>query len=612
MKELRRNKPAIALVCSIVVLGVWMGTSALASTGEVLEGVVVAGVPVSGLGPGELMKRLAPAARAFDRRPLTLTVGTRTWLKTPEAMGITVDLKRSSVNALGAGRSNSFAWILHSISSQERELAWVPRIDEARLKASVEELTRLVNVEASNGDFAVAGSQVKVTPPNEGVALLASAARNTLVRAAIYPRAADRVNLPVKKTAPQIKPEQLERVKQQAEGILGGPVEFTIGSKTIKVPAERIAPALKVNEVKSGSVKSLELSADPTILKNQIVAFAPGVNLQAKDATFSVAGEKVVLQPSVDGTTIDTVPAATALAGLAAGERRPIPLPITVQKAELSTDAASKLGIAGRISSFSTAFDGRNAPRVGNIDRMARAMDGKVIKPGEIFSLNGATGDRSAANGYQEAGILVDGELVPGIGGGVCQVATTLFNAVFNAGLEVLERSNHSLFISKYPVGKDAMVNFGVQDLRFRNDTRYGLLLKAQVSDKDLTVSIYSSPLGRVVTETVSPQTNPRVPPVKFVEDGQLPKGTETITAPGIPGFDVTVTRTVTEEGKVIRSDRFVSRYQPWKKIVKKGTGVAAAVPAPAASVAPAVPAPAAPAPGSPAKLPPPPATTGG
>lgn len=605
MKGVRRSRSAIALVCSIVVLGAWMGTSAVASAGEVLEGVAVAGVPVSGLAPGELMTRLAPAARAFDRRPLTLTVGTRTWLKTPEAMGITVDLKRSSVNALGAGRSNPFAWMLHSLSSRERKLAWVPRIDEDKLKAGVEELTRLVNVEAFNGNFAVAGSQVKVTPPREGVALLTSAARTTLVRAAINPRAADRVNLPVRRTAPQIKPGQLERVKQQAEGILGGPVEFTIGNKTIRVPAERIAPALKVKEIKSGSVKSLELSADPAILKNQIVAFAPGVNLQPKDASFSLAGEKVVLRPSVDGTTIDTVQAATALVGLATGQRRPIALPITVQKAELSTDAASKLGIAGRISSFSTTFDGRNAPRVGNIDRMARAMDGKVIKPGEIFSLNGATGDRSVANGYQEAGILVDGELVPGIGGGVCQVATTLFNAVYNAGLEVVERSNHSLFISKYPVGKDAMVNFGVQDLRFRNDSKYGLLLKAQVSDKDLTVSLYSSPLGRVVTETVSPQTNPRVPPVKFVEDAQLAKGTETITAPGIPGFDVTVTRTVTEEGKVIGSDRFVSRYQPWKKIVKKGTGAAA--PAPAASVASDAVAPA-----SPANLPPPPVPTGG
>lgn len=608
MTGVRRNKPAIALVCTIVVLGAWMGTSAVASAGEVLEGVAVAGVPVSGLQPTQLMTRLAPAARAFERRPLTLTVGERTWLKTPEAMGITVDLKRSSVNALGAGRSNSFTWMLNSLSSKERKLAWVPKVDEAKLKASVEELTKLVNVEASNGDFTVTGSRVKVTPPTEGITLLASATRATLVRAALNPEPADKVNLPVKKTAPQIKLGQLEQVKQQAEGILQGPVEFTLGDKTISVPPEKIAPALKVKETKSGSVKSLELSADSAILKNQIVAFSPGVNVQPKDATFSLAGEKVVVQPSVDGTSIDTVQAAVALVGLATGERRSIPLPVTVQKAELSTDAASKLGINGRIASFTTTFDARNAPRVGNIDRMAQAMDGKLIKPGDTFSLNAATGNRTVANGYQEAGILVDGEVVPGIGGGVCQVATTLFNAVFNAGLEVVERSNHSLFISKYPLGKDAMVNFGVQDLEFRNDSRYGLLLKARVSAKELTVSIYSSPLGRVVTETVSPQTNPRVPPVKFVDDPLLPKGTETITEPGIPGFDITVTRKVTEEGKVIHSDSFVSKYKPWKKIVKKGTG-------PAAPVAPLVPAPAASSttdPGAPPNLPPPPATTGG
>lgn len=599
-----------------------MGTSAVASAGVVLSGVAVAGVPVSGLHPKELMARLAPAARAFDRRPLTLTNGERTWTRTPEAMGITVDLKRTAATALSAGRSNSFAWFVQTLNSTDRKLAWVAKVDEVKLKASLEELTQLVRVDASDGDFALVGSRVKVTPPNEGVALKAEAARKVLVRAATHPERGDKVALPVSSTAAQIKLSQLEKLKQQAEGILQRPIDFLFGSQTISVPPEKIAPALKVSAVKSGNVKSLVLSADPTILKNQIIAFSPAVNVQPKDATISLAGDKVVIQPSVDGATVDTTRAATAVVALATGERRPIPLPVTTQPAAFSTEAASKLGINERIASFSTTFDARNAPRVGNIDRMAQAFNGKVLKPGETFSLNGATGDRSVANGYQEAGILVDGEVVPGIGGGVCQVATTLFNAVFSAGLQVVERSNHSLFISKYPVGKDAMVNFGVQDLRFRNDTRFGLLLKAGVSAKELTVSIYSSPLGRTVTETVSPQTNPRVPPVKYVDDPSLAKATETITEPGIPGFDVTVTRKVMEGGKVLHSDTFVSKYKPWKKIIKKGTGPAGLVaPGPAASVAPPAltpapapsPAPTATAdPGAPTNLPPPPVTTGG
>lgn len=597
----QRRKPAIALVCAVVLMGAWMGSSAVAGAGEVMAGVAVAGVPVSGLESGELLTRLGPAARAFDRRPMTLQVGERTWTRTPESMGITVDLNRSALNALSAGRTSSFSWMLQSLASKDHKLAWVAKVDEAGLKAAIEELTAQVKVEASNGDFKVAGSQVTIIPPEEGVGLVESSARALLLRAAVSPMPGDRVSLPVRKTAPQITLEQLQLVEQQAEAILKAPVDFLFNGRTFSVAAEKIAPALKVSEVKAGNDQALVLSADPTVLKNQIVAAAPFVQTEPKDASFSVSGSKVILQPSVEGSTVDTTRAAAALVDLADGERGPIQLPSTTTAPAFTSDAASKLGINQRVAGFTTAFNASNVPRVGNIDRMADAIDGKVLKPGEVFSLNGATGARTVANGYQEAGILVDGELVPGIGGGVCQVATTLFNAVFSAGLDVGERSNHSLWVSSYPTGKDAMVNFGTQDLTFSNDTQFGILLKARVSAKDLTVSIYSSPLGRTVTESTSPQTNPRVPPVKYIEDPLMFKGQETLMEPGIGGFDVTVNRTVTQGGKVLHSDKFVSKYKPWKRIIKRGTGSEA----PAGTVLTPIPAIDAPAP---AEVTPPPA----
>ena len=604
MKGIRRRRLAIALVTTVVVLGAWLGTSAVASAGEVLGGITVGGVPVAGLQAQQLITRLAPAARALERRPMILYVGDREWPRTPESMGITIDLRRSASNALMAGRSNSFSWMIQSLGSQDRELPWVARVDGKKLARSLEELAAAVKVDASNGDFSLAGSEVKLTPPKEGVTLIGASARRQVLRAALFPANGDRVALPVRKTPPAITLEQLERVKQQAEAILQAPVDFLAEGKTYRVAAEKIAPALKVSEVLNpeNKTKALVLRADPAVLKTQIIAAAPQITREPKDATFTVAGDAVILQPSVDGATIDTAQAAVAVVALASGERRPIPLPVAIQPAALTTDAASKLGISQRISAFTTTFDARNAPRVGNIDRMANSIDGKILQPGQTFSLNGATGERTVANGYQEAGILVDGEVVPGIGGGVCQVATTLFNTVFLAGLEVVERSNHSLFISKYPTGRDAMVNFGTQDLRFRNDTEFGMLLKARVSARELTVSIYSSPLGRVVTHTTSAQTNPRVPPVKYVDDPLLPTGQESVVEEGIPGFDVTVTRKVMQGDKVVHDDKFVSKYRPWKRIIKKGTGPGAAA-SPSPEAAPVIPAD----PLAPADLPPPP-----
>ncbi len=588
-----RRRAAAAGVVTLMVLGAWVAGSAVANAGEVVGGTLVGGVPVDGLEAGELMSRLAPAARALDRRPLTLVAGDREWTRSPEALGISVDLRASARRALMAGRSNSFVWMMRSLGSGEQNLGWVLRIDEERFARALKELEALVKTEASNGDFSVAGSKVNVKPPTKGYTLLAKPARKIVLQAALRPTVADRVDLPVRITAPQITSQELERVRQQAQSILNAPVDFVHEGRTFQVAAERIAPTLKVKVVEEpdeSKGSTLVLEADPKVLKDKLVAAAPFVNRPAKDATFSIAGDKIVLHPSQNGSTIDTVPAAGALVALSSGERRAIQLPAVVQPPALTTEAATKLGIKQRISSYTTAFDARNAPRVGNIDRMALAINGKLLKPGEVFSLNGATGDRTVANGYQEAGVLVDGEVVPGIGGGVCQVATTLFNAVFSAGLDVVERSNHSLFVSKYPTGKDAMVNYGSQDLRFKNDTGYGLLLRANVSARELTVSIYSSPLGRTVTETTSPQTNPRAPVVKYVDDPSLPRGTERVAEEGIPGFDVTVTRKVMAGGKVLHSDNFVSKYRPWKRIIKRGTGPATA-PAPAPVSAPEVPA---------------------
>lgn len=587
------RKAGLAGVVTVIVLGGWMGASAVASAGEVVGGTVVGGVPVEGLKATELMRRLAPAARALDRRPLTLVAGDRQWVRSPESLGITVDLRASAEQALMAGRSSSFVWMMRSVGGGKQNLEWVARVDETRFKRAMEELTGLVKSEASNGDFSVAGATVTVKPPTKGYTLKAAPARKALVRAALRPTTSDRVKLPVNVTNPDITASQQERVKARAEGILKAPISFIHEGKTFQVAADRIAPALKfrvVDQPGRANGSTLVLDADPEALKEKIVAAQPSVNRPAKDASFSVVGDKVTLQPSQNGSTIDATPAVAALVALGQTDRKPIPLATVVQPASLTTDAASKLGIKQRISQYTTVFDARNAPRVGNIDRMASAMDGKVIKPGDIFSLNDATGERNVANGYQEAGVLVDGELVPGIGGGVCQVATTLFNAVFSAGLDVVERSNHSLFISAYPTGKDAMVNFPSQDLTFKNDTEYGLLLKARVSARELTVGIYSSPLGRTITETTSPQTNPRVPELKYLDDPTLPKGTEVVAAEGKPGFDVTVTRKVMAGGKVLHSDNFVSKYRPWKRVIKRGTGPAAPVapaPAPAPEAAP-------------------------
>ncbi len=202
---------------------------------------------------------------------------------------------------------------------------------------------------------------------------------------------------------------------------------------------------------------------------------------------------------------------------------------------------------------------------------LARALDGVIVAPGKVFSFNETTGPRTAEKGYQEAPTIVQGELVPSIGGGICQVATTLFNTVFFAGYPVTSRQNHSFYVSHYPDGRDATVAWGGPDFKFRNDTKTYLLLKTWTSSKAITVAIYGTDYGTEVSHKATDFTNFKAFPVKKVDDPTLPKGQEIIETSGVDGRDITVRRAVHRDGQIIREDKFFSRYKPRTEVVRVG-----------------------------------------
>ena len=186
--------------------------------------------------------------------------------------------------------------------------------------------------------------------------------------------------------------------------------------------------------------------------------------------------------------------------------------------------------------------------------------------------MNAATGERTPAKGYTTAHVIVNGEVVPGLGGGVCQAGTTMFNAAFFAGLPILERHNHSLHINHYPMGRDATLNWPGYDLKFRNDTPYGIFIRSSATDSTMNVTMYSTRMGYQVSFSTSAPYNFTPFPTRYEDDPTLPVGTQQVKASGEGGFDVTVSRTVTRNGVVVRHDTFVSHYEPWTRVIERGT----------------------------------------
>ena len=207
--------------------------------------------------------------------------------------------------------------------------------------------------------------------------------------------------------------------------------------------------------------------------------------------------------------------------------------------AALTTQQAQAAGVRQLIGAFTTYYKA-GQPRATNIRRIAEIVDGSVVAPGEVFSLNGTAGKRTRARGFVADGAIVNGKLTDEVGGGVSQFATTLFNAAFFAGLPILEHTPHSFYISRYPAGRESTVYFDSLDVRIRNDTAHGMLVRTRSTGSSVTVELYGDNGGRRVSST----TGPRQP-----RDGG--------------GFRIEVTRSVTGgDGKDSRRV-FRTAYDP-------------------------------------------------
>src|SRR5205807_3230928 len=205
---------------------------------------------------------------------------------------------------------------------------------------------------------------------------------------------------------------------------------------------------------------------------------------------------------------------------------------VTTQPAKRTTAQVQAMGITTRISSYETIYGG-DQNRIHNVQLVARLIDGKLIAPGATFSFNRATGARTAAKGFLEAPVILNGEVTTGLGGGVCQVSTTVFNAAYEAGLRITARSNHALYISHYPQGRDATVDYPDVDLRFVNDTGHWLLLRTFVGSSSLTVSLYGTPTARKVESTTAHLLARSKIKVKKTVDPTLKPGEQVIDDPG-------------------------------------------------------------------------------
>ena len=230
------------------------------------------------------------------------------------------------------------------------------------------------------------------------------------------------------------------------------------------------------------------------------------------------------------------------------------------------------MGITGVVASYTTTYGGTPG-RLNNVQLVSELIDGTLVAPGGTFSFNDTTGERTADKGFQEAPVIINGELQNGLGGGVCQVSTTVFNAAYESGLPITARTNHALYISHYPTGRDATVNYPDLDMRFTNDTGNWLLLRTFVGVGSLTVNLYGTPVNRRVESTTEPLVETGPIPVEETDDPTLEKGKRVVDEYGSPPRKTAVRRLVYDaDDKLLYDNTWSSVYVGEPSLVRVGT----------------------------------------
>ena len=368
--------------------------------------------------------------------------------------------------------------------------------------------------------------------------------------------------------SPRIVAADLEEALGRRRSRSSAPVTLRAGETQFRLPRWQIATLLRLPANGETTLTVGGKAADAWL-----AAFQKRVNRAPVDATFAVRPGGIDVVPDRPGRALDVAAGVEALErALFSPDVRIATLPLETARAERTTAKATEMGITGVVGSYTTTYGGTPG-RLANVQLVAKLIDGTFVAPGGTFSFNDTTGERNAEKGFQDAPVIINGELQNGIGGGVCQVSTTVFNTAFEAGLPIGRRTNHALYISHYPLGRDATVNYPDLDLTFSNDTGSWLLLRTFVNAGSLTVNLYGAPQNRRVESETAPLTVTGKPPIERTPDPELAKGRRVVDLVGVPPRETSVVRRVYDSsGELLFENTWRSYYVGEPTKVRVGT----------------------------------------
>lgn len=525
--------------------------------GEILPGVEVRGADVSGMTPEEARTELATMAPALESESWVAHHGDREFVLDPASIEYRVDPDDTVADARRQGRSrNPLDQLSGAVLRRFRPdvVALDAQWSQDRLDDVLDSWSDVLADGLQNGGLAFEGATVVELEPAAGIGLLREEAEQS-VDDQLHSAARAEIELEVGHTEPEVDAEEVARAATEARAILAEPVVLDVTGNDIAISPEDLGATMTARARGNRLVLGIDVEALRSMLAPALAPF----EVAPIDATFAVAETSVSVVPAAKGRIVDLDAAADEiLAGAHSITAR-----LRDADPARTTEWAQSLNITELVSSFTTNYT-PGQPRVMNIRRAAELVNDTIVEPGAVFSLNDVVGPRTTERGFVEAPAFStrDG-FYEEVGGGVSQLSTTLFNATFFGGYEDIEHTPHSIYISRYPMGREATLNYGSIDNIFRNDSSSGILIRAYAGESSVTVSYYGNREGRVV-EAEGPNILEEIPvedePVEtpFLLEGE----TEPVPGEGgYTGYVVENFRTIKRPDQPDARERFVWTY---------------------------------------------------
>lgn len=569
------------------------GLTRLVSRGEIMGRVEVASTPIGGLDEEQALSALLAVEEEYLGRPAVFNIEGKFVSMQPSEAGLEINEQAIADEAMLVGRTGNVFyqfgwWISHIFETVEVPVRG--SVDDVAIAEVFDAWdAEVIALPPSLGGVVLTEGRPTPVYPMVGTGVDRPAAR-AIVEASLLALEPERTAIPTTTIVPMLTNEDVDMAVAQAHAMLVEPIRLDYEDVEVVFAVDQLTEAFRSDTVTESDPRIVN-SFDPALIDGYLDAVREEVEAEPVNATFDISGDSISIIPGSSGTQIDAEETASRLANAAMTSGREGQLPLVeAAEPEVTTEYLESLNINHLVAQFTTYHDCCQ-DRVVNIHTIADAVDGTIVPAGGTFSLNDHVGERTVEGGYLPAGTIISGEVEDTVGGGVSQFATTLYSAVFWGGYEDIEHKPHSYYFSRYPEGVEATLNWRSPDLKFRNNTNYGILIDTTYGDSSITVRIFGENDGRTLKGEQSDgqsrawvdaeggpgalhvkgivsdrfaHTDP--PPPRYEPNPEFELNQQDQTQTELGGWSVTVTRRILlggDENQVVSEQEWTVRYAP-------------------------------------------------